>query len=294
MALAPGCYPASVTPLSADGRLDLPGVAKLLAWFASNGCSGAVMAGTNGEGPSLSAPEKRELVRSSVGIAENLGLRIVLGVATPSLDEAVWLCKQAGDAGAAAVLLMPPGYFREAPEEGVARWFEAVLDASPLPILIYNFPKRTGFALSPELMHRLSSFDKMAGLKDSSGEAANLAPYRQALSADQSLYVGDETLLWQALEAGWTGTISGAANCIPRWLSQVVAERPELPESAHTKFEHVLPTIRALRSVPQPAGNKAILHELGVLESAALRLPLMDVDRSVIADALRLVRALQG
>jgi len=165
--MKPGVYPAAVTPLSAKGEVDLPAVARLMAWYKAGGCTGVVLAGTNGEGPSLSAVEKRDLVRGAVPLAD--GLDIVLGVATPSLDEAIWLCKQANNASAKAVLLMPPGYFREVSEDGVAKWFEAVLDASPIPILIYNFPKMTGITLSAETMARLSVHDKMIGLKDSSG-----------------------------------------------------------------------------------------------------------------------------
>jgi 4-hydroxy-tetrahydrodipicolinate synthase len=272
--VGPGVYPAAVTPLNERGELDLPGVARLLAWFASNGCRGAVIAGTNGEGPSLSAPEKRDLIRTAVSAGRPIGLEIVLGVATGSLDEAIWLCRQAGDAGAEAALVMPPGYFREATDGGIRDWFLRVLDASPVPVLAYNFPKRAGVALSPELLGSLSSHERFLGAKDSSGEVVNLVACRQAVT-DKLLYVGDETLLFQALEAGWTGTISGAANVLPRWLADIVAKYPDDPEGAAAKFDFVLPAIRALRSVPQPATNKAVLQKWGVLSSSMVKLPLL-------------------
>ena len=115
-----GVYPASVTPFDARGAIDLPALARLFAWFKAGKCQGVVLAGTNGEGPSLSAVEKRDMLKAAVAFAD--GLEVVLGVATPSLDEAIWLCKQAGAAQAEGVLLMPPGYFRDVSDDGVARW----------------------------------------------------------------------------------------------------------------------------------------------------------------------------
>src|SRR4051812_46324331 len=111
-----GCYPAAVTPFREDGEVDQPGMARLLAWFESQGCAGAVLAGTNGEGPSLSAVEKRDLLRAMLPMRGKLEL--ILGVATPSLSEAIWSCRQVAKAGATAALVMAPGYFREASEDG--------------------------------------------------------------------------------------------------------------------------------------------------------------------------------
>jgi 4-hydroxy-tetrahydrodipicolinate synthase len=281
-----GVYPAAVTPFDERGAVDHAGVARLLAWFASNGCKGAVVAGTNGEGPSLSAPEKRELIRASVPLGEKLGLEVILGIASNSLDQAIWLCKQAKDSGAAAVLLMAPGYFREATEEGVEAWFTQVLDRSSVDTLVYNFPKRTGVTITPELMYRLAKHDRVIGLKDSSGSAENMKGYAQAVPKKLK-YVGDETLLLDALQAGWTGTISGAANILPNWLSQVIADWETDQESARAKFELVLPGIKGLRGQPQPAANKAVLHHLGIVDNADLRLPLLPLaETGAVLDSL--------
>lgn len=252
----------------------MPAVARLLAWFEANGCKGSVVAGTNGEGPSLSAPEKRDLIESAV---KHRGtLEIVLGIATPSLDEAKWLCKRAHDSEAAGVLLMPPFYFRDATEEGIYEWFMRVLDESPARILIYNFPQKTGVTISPELMSRLSAHDQFAGLKDSSGNQENLTSFKQCLKKhDAVLFVGNEELLLRALDYGWTGTISGAANVVPMWLSQVMEERDGGSlESAAAKFDLILPCLSSIRACKQPAMNKALLYRLGVLPRPDVRAPL--------------------
>jgi dihydrodipicolinate synthase/N-acetylneuraminate lyase len=275
--LEPGVYPAAVTPMTAQGQVDGPSVARLLAYFEAAGCKGVVLAGTNGEGPSLSAVEKRDLLR----LADSCrgGLKLVLGIATPSLDEARWSCDQAGKNGASAVLVMPPSYFRAASEDGIAEWFELVASESPVPVLAYNFPKMTGFTMSPSFIARLASHPNVMGFKDSSGEAANLQSYREA-AGERLLFVGDETLLLDALTKGWTGTISGAANCVPQWLSQIAASRDA------AKFEVLLPVIRAVRSQPQPATNKAVLHALGVIATAHPRLPLKAADPAIVLAAM--------
>lgn len=289
--LTRGVYPAAVTPFETKGSPDPLSMAKLLAWFESNGCQGAVLAGTNGEGPSLSAPEKRNLLQ-----AANRGkgrLTLVLGIATSSLDEAKWLCRQAA-AEEAAVLLMPPYYFREADQSAVSDWLAAVVESSTAPVVVYNFPQRTGVSLEPETLHRLSALESFAGVKDSSGAEANLVPYRQAIAERHLAFVGDETLLVRALQAGWSGTISGAANVLAGWLSQIVAEWPTDRESAETKFEILLPCITALRGKRQPATSKGLLKALGVLPADDVRLPLRPCDPQDVWDVADQVQTRLG
>jgi 4-hydroxy-tetrahydrodipicolinate synthase len=279
-----GCYPASVTPFRDDGDIDQPGMARLLAWFESQGCAGVVIAGTNGEGPSLSAVEKRDLLRAMMPVRGKLDL--ILGIATPSLSEAIWSCNQAAKAGATAALVMAPGYFREATPDGIYGWFMALLDASNLPVLVYNFPQRTNVTIEPELMARLGSHERMIGAKDSSGAVENLAGYAAALPG-KSLFVGNETLLLQALEAGWTGTISGASNVIAGWLSQIVELWETDQDQARVKFAFTLGVIEAIRKSPQPATNKAVMERLGIIDSGQLRLPLLPATEEQAASVLR-------
>lgn len=291
--IRPGVYPASVTPFDEKGRVDMAAAARLLAWFEAEGCTGVVLAGTNGEGPSLSAPEKRDFVEAAAAFRGKLDL--ILGIATPSLDEAVWLCKQAAKAGCVAVLVMPPFYFRDASPQGIEDWMTAVLDASPCPVIVYNFPQKAGVTLPAEMLGRLGKHSNCAGVKDSSGAAENLAAYRQVLDADRVLMVGDETLLAQALEAGWTGSISGAANVLPMWLSQIVCEfHAGNRENASAKFELVLPSIQTLRKQLQPAMNKALLQRLGVLPSDRLRLPLYAATEGPVAATADALQAALG
>ncbi len=219
----------------------------------------------------MSAPEKRDLLL--LGMDLSAGLKMILGIATSSISEAVWLAKQAAKAGAEAVLVMPPSYFTEASQDGIARWFERLCEDGGCPVLVYNFPKRSGIRFEPETLSRLASNPLVLGFKDSSGERDNLALYRQ-FSLGKQLYVGDETLLSVALDAGWNGTISGAANVLGHWISEILGSWESGNESARAKFELILPAIQALRGIPQPGGNKAMLERLAVIKQVTLRAPL--------------------
>jgi len=303
MPLRPGVYPAAVTPFDSDGRIDMPAVARLLAYFESKGCMGAVLAGTNGEGPSLSAVEKRDLIRAAVPLRGTLD--IILGIATPSLDEAKWSCDQAAKAGAVAALVMAPGYFREASAEGIVSWFEELLESSSLPILVYNFPQRTGVEITAEMMSELSAYPQFAGLKDSSGSKENITAYPNSLGLGTeiknqkskienqwSMFVGNETLLWDALDAGWSGTISGAANVVPGWLAEVVNNYPS--ESAKAKFDLLGLALSKFRAAPQPPTYKALLNYMGVLPSGEMRLPLLEAHTEALLAVKNEVEAILG
>lgn len=270
-----GVWPAAVTPFDSEGAVDGPSLIRLLSFFRASGCQGVVVAGTNGEGPSLSAVEKRDLLR----LAVKSEMPCLLGIATPSLTEAVWLAEQAGKCGAAGVLLMAPGYFRNASAKGVVNWMLAVADSSPVPVVAYNFPKYTGFTFDADVVKALARHPNIQGFKDSSGDRANLAMFR-FMAPDAALMVGDETLAVEAGQAGWQGCISGAANLIPNWLCQCVSE----PKGV--SFEVVLPVVQAIRAEVQPAANKAVLHRWGVISRPDVRLPLLADSECLLAETI--------
>ncbi len=256
--------PAAVTPFDESGKVDAPGVARLLAYFQSEGATGVVVGGTTGEGPSLTSFEKRDLVRHAVEMAN--GLPIWLGVASPSLEEGLWMAREASKAGAAGVLLMPPFFYREV---DVTPWLRTFLERSTADVLLYNFP-RFSPPLNSEMLASLAALPRLVGVKDSSGVVENLPAFAAALPG-RRLFVGDETLLRPALAAGWSGTISGAANVLCRELAGALADEGE---SRAVKLELLLPRLKEIRGTPQPMGHKRTLVERGVLDRPDVRLPL--------------------
>lgn len=285
--LGSGVYPAAVTPFLPTGDVDSVSFARLLAFFEAAGCAGVVVGGTNGEGPSLSAVERRDLCRDAVRFAGKL--TIIQGIASSALPEAVWLAQQAGKAGAVACLVMPPSYFRHVSVTALRDWFLHLMDRSTIPVLVYHFPKMTGIDVLPEVIETLQH-ERFAGIKDSSGNADNLPRLRAALNEDQALFVGEERLLVDALDHGWTGAISGVANVLPQWLSRLVFELtdPALRDSGLAKATLLRPLIDQIRAAEQPASHKALLCSWRILSHPDVRLPLTATqDADALADLIR-------
>lgn len=282
----PQLIPAIVTPFNSDGGIDFASVPKLVTYFEDKGCDGIVVAGTNGEGPSLSATEKRDLSRLCVDVRGCKCFKVILCLSTNSLNEALWLVKQARKIGVDQVLLMTPSYFKEASQEGIEAWLRQVIVNSEVPILLYNYPQRTSFALDPGMIGRLTKLEMFAGIKDSSGDLANLKSYREVTGSQHSLYLGDERCLDEADKAGWSGTISGAANSVPTWMRMILNNGFD-----QVKFDLIRDTLKLIRSYPQPWGHKVILRELGVLPNADMRLPLQPGNTD---DEIKIVSSILG
>ena len=280
-----GVYPASVTPYDSSGKIDVGSFAKLIAYFKASGCSGIVVSGSNGEGPSMSSPEKRDLLRTCVQLSK--GLPVILGLATSSMEDARWLTNQAGTSEAAAVLALPPSFYKSVDEAGIQKWFMALMETKGPPVLYYHHPKLTGIDVSIDFLKSLAENPKFLGVKDSSGNRENLKAFREALPNKQ-LFVGDENLIIEALDAGWNGTISGASNVCAPWLSALVSDYTSGNiESAIEKFKIVQPALEKLRALPQPPHHKAVLHNWGVIDCPLPRLPFLEADPTEELLALR-------
>ncbi len=275
-----------VTPMHVDGQIDQPSFVRLASHLRSKNATGLVVAGTTGEGPSLSSVEKRDLVKLAVSIAGDL--KVIIGVATSSIEEAVWLCSQSQKAGATAALVMPPSFYKESTREGIISWYRTLCGRTDLPILVYNYPQRTGVTIDPFLMSSLFQIDGIVGLKDSSGDSTNIPQYSY-FSHGGALFNGNETLLPRSLQLNWTGTISGAANICCEWLSEIVSAWKSNEESARTKHEWISSALALLRSGHQPMLTKAVMFELGLINTPACRLPLTEAPRDLVSSVLELL-----
>ena len=282
----PGLWPAAVTPFDAEGGVDYGSVLKLLAYFRDAGCSGAVLAGTTGEGASLSAIEKRDLIRFAVERGD--GFPLVLGVASNSLHEAKWLVGQAGKAGAAGVLVSPPSFFRQAGQEEILAWMLEVIEVATCPVVLYHFPQVFGVGFELETLGWLIDHENVIGVKDSSGDKANLGAFREVVPLEKVLMTGEELLLVEALESGWSGSISGTSNVLAPWTREIVkAWHQDAQDQAMAKFEMILPVLEEMKGLAFPGAMKAVLAEWGVIERADVRLPLANGSAEPLATTLR-------
>jgi len=200
-----GAFAPVPTALDNDLEFDAEAQAAHLRWLASEGLDGALILGTNGEFPSLSVDERRSVAEGA--IAADSGLRLILGVGSCALPEALAMVDLGASLAYDAVLCPPPFYFRSASAEGIAAFFREILERSELPVLLYHIPQVTGVPISNEVLDLLADHRKLTGVKDSSGDPDELQRLVSRF-ADGCYLVGNDRLVTTSNEAGGVASIS--------------------------------------------------------------------------------------
>jgi len=212
--LAPVTTPFDVT----SGELALERAVENGRRLLADGLDGLVAAGSSGEAALLTPDEQRQLVAALRAVVPR-DRWLVAGTGAESTRAAIALSRAAGAEGADACLVRPPSYFSAAHSfESLGKHFRAIADASPVPVLVYNIPKYTHLSIAPDLLAGLAGHDNIVGVKDSSGDMANLGAYRAAVPT-WTVLVGSGSLLLAALELGCQGGIVGV-SCFAAALAQ--------------------------------------------------------------------------
>lgn len=216
-----GVFAPVLTPVDADLNIDTALYTEFCRWLLDTGCHGLVLFGTNSEATSFSVAERMAALDAvlEAGIPPE---KIVVGNGTPAISDGVELARHALGAGVHGVMTLPPFYYPNVSEEGLFRAFAYIIERVNDPALkmyFYHIPQVSGIGLSAELLDRLATaFPGAAvGVKDSSGDPANLARFHQVAAAHPgfSVLCGTEALLLANLRGGGAGCISGMANVIP-------------------------------------------------------------------------------
>ena len=211
-----------ITPLRDRDELDIAGLERLIERIISGGVSGLFILGTTGEGPSLSYRLRRELIQR-VCKQVNRRVPILVGVTDTAFVESASVARAAAEFGAAALVVAPPYYLPEAQPE-LQEYLNHLVPELPLPLYIYNMPALTKVHFELETVRRAMDEPRIIGLKDSSGDlnyfkqAAELIKQRP----DWSLLIGPEEKLFDSLQLGGNGGVSGGANLFPKLYVQVV------------------------------------------------------------------------
>ena len=205
-----------VTPLRGRDELDVAGLEKLIEHILSGGVSGLFILGTTGEGPSLSYRLRRELIEQ-VCKQVNHRVPVLVGITDTAFAESVSVARCAADCGADAVVAAPPYYMPEGQPE-LQEWLDHLVPELPLPLFLYNMPPLTKVPYELETVRHALDQPRIIGLKDSSGDldyfknAAALVKQRP----DWSLFIGPEEKLFESLQLGGHGGVSGGANLFPK------------------------------------------------------------------------------
>ena len=288
----PGIIPAVTTPFDAAGEVDVPALERNLGVLLDAGVHGLVATGTMGEAGSLSAAERRLVVETVVGAAAGR-VPVIAGVSAGTPTAALGFASVAVEAGAGAVMLLPPLGYR-ADDEEIVSWYRAVAEAAGVPVMAYNNPEASGIDMRPELIVRLfEEIDGVVAIKECSGDARRIPEVLAAAPGLEVLVGGDDWAL-EGFATGATGWVSGVADVVPvECVALYDACRSADLERAREIYARLLPLARFDMTPKLVQYFKAAMDARGLAggETRPPRLPLLQDERAALDAALR---ALEG
>jgi len=267
-----GSLVAIVTPMHADGSLDLDSLRALLDFHVEQGTDGIVIVGTTGESPTVDFDEHCLLIRTTV---EQVAGRVpvIAGTGANCTREAIELTQQAKEAGADACLLVAP-YYNRPTQEGLYQHFKAVAEAVDTPQILYNVPGRTGCDIANDTVQRLAAVPNIIGIKDATGSIERGTDLLLRVPQDFAVYTGDDATALALMLLGGHGVISVTANAAPRLMHEMcVAAFTGQLELARKINHKLFPLHQKLFVEANPIPVKWVLAEMGLI-GPILRLPL--------------------
>ncbi|QAU35089.1 4-hydroxy-tetrahydrodipicolinate synthase [Janthinobacterium sp. 17J80-10] len=289
-----GSIVAIVTPMHADGSLDLPGLRNLIDWHIAEGTDGIVIVGTTGESPTVSVEEHCELIKVAV---EHTAKRVpvIAGTGGNSTAEAIELTRYAKNVGADASLQVVP-YYNRPTQEGMYQHFKKIAEAVDLPVILYNVPGRTVADMANETIVRLAQVPGIIGVKDATGNIARGTDLLRLAPKSFAVYSGDDATAMALMFCGAKGNISVTANVAPRAMHElcVAAMQGEIARAIEIN-NRMLPLHNKLFVEPNPVPVKWAMAEMGKIPSG-IRLPLVPLAQEyqeTVRKALREAAVLQ-
>lgn len=282
-----------VTPFKPDGSIDFDVAIEVAEYLVNEGSDGLVIAGSTGEGSSLTSKEKMELFACIAGAVE---VPVLAGSTSSNTADSVELTSQVITTGCSGVLVTTPAYSRPN-QKGIAEHFAAIAECTELPIMLYDIPSRTGRKIEAQTTIELArSHSNIVAMKDASGDFASAAHYKAVLGDDFDLYSGDDEVLLPFMGIGAVGVISVVAHWAARELSGIVAS-VEAGDwvTARVINENLAESyvFKGTIEYPNPMPSKAALRVLG-LNVGQCRLPHSASDATLDAEAARVVSALRA
>ena len=282
-----GMATAIVTPMTATD-IDYEALGRFLEFQIENGINAIVVMGTTGENATIEFADQKEVIRFTV---ETVAKRVpvIAGTGTNNTEHVLHNTKNACEVGADAVLVVTP-YYNKATQNGLYQHFVTIADASTVPVILYNVPGRTGCNLLPKTVARLAEHPNIVGIKEATGNMAQMVEIMHLCGDKIDVYSGEDALTVPMMAMGGAGTISVLSNVAPR---EAVAMTDaclagDFAKAAKLQCD-LLPLINALFSEVNPIPAKAAVSAIGFGEEN-LRLPLTkmeDATRAKLYDEMR-------
>jgi len=271
-----GSIVALVTPMQADGSLDLVALDRLIDWHVKSGTHALVVVGTTGESATLSVQEHCDLVAHCVQVTRKR-ISVIAGSGSNSTEEALYFTKSARQHGADACLLVTP-YYNKPSQEGLYQHFKAVAEAVDIPQILYNVPSRTACDLALETVDRLADLDNIVGIKDATGDVARGKQLIQRCGDRLAIYSGEDAVTLSLMMDGADGTISVTANVAPVLMAEMCSCALSGDSQRAREIDERLGLLHRnlfLESNPSPV--KWALWKMGLIKKG-IRLPLVELD----------------
>ena len=270
-----GAATALITPTTPSG-VDYDALGRLIDWQIEQGIDALVIAGSTGEGKTLTIPEHREVLRYS---AERIAGRVpmIAGTGSNETSVSISMSQYACEAGADALLVVTP-YYIKATQNGLVKMYNMIADAVTKPIIIYNVPSRTGVNVEPETYARLAEHENIVGIKEANSDISKIATTAALTDGKLVLYSGNDDQILPILSLGGKGVISVLSNLLPAETSRMCHMYFEGDTAGATALQlRYIPLIRALFSEVNPIPAKAAMAEMGWCENF-LRMPLTPME----------------
>ena len=271
-----GSIVALVTPMQADGSLDLVALDRLIDWHVESGTHALVIVGTTGESATLSVQEHCDLVAHCVQVTRKR-ISVIAGSGSNSTEEALYFTKSARQHGADACLLVTP-YYNKPSQEGLYQHFKAVAEAVDIPQILYNVPSRTACDLALETVNRLADLDNIVGIKDATGDVARGKQLIQRCGDRLAIYSGEDAITLSLMMDGADGTISVTANVAPVLMAKMCSCALSGDSQRAREIDERLGLLhRNLFLEANPSPVKWALWRMGLIKKG-IRLPLVELD----------------
>jgi len=286
MHLYHGVWVALVTPFK-NNQVDEPAFQSLVQDLAGRGVRGFVPLGTTGESPTVSAEERRRIIKLCVEAAGDTS--VAPGCGSNSTEHTIQMVREAAGLGASGAMIVVP-YYNRPTQEGLLAHFKTVADSTDLPIMIYNIPSRTGTNMLPETIEKLADHPNIDGVKEASGNLDQVSDLCARVEGRVNVLSGDDGLTLPVLSVGGEGVVSTLANLEPEPLVEMVdVFWKDNPMRALILHRRIAPLVKAMFLETNPAPIKCALWMAGKIQNE-LRLPLVAVKaetRERIAKAVR-------
>jgi 4-hydroxy-tetrahydrodipicolinate synthase len=283
-----GCITALVTPFK-DGSIDEEALKSLIDFQIDNGVAGLVPCGSTGESATLTYEEHDRVVRLTIERAAGR-VPVIAGAGSNSTAETLMFTKHAEKAGADAALLISP-YYNKPTQQGLYEHYKRVAEEVSLPIFLYNVPGRTGVNMAPETVARLSEVAGIVGIKEASGDMAQVSDVIEFSTEGFIILSGDDATTLALLTLGGHGVISVTSNVVPKEMSAMVnAYLSGDMERSRALHYTLAPLHRAMFIETNPIPVKTALAMMGMIDAAEFKLPLVAMsgaNRELLGAALK-------